>query len=53
MEGWTLDPESRRQSVDSLLEHSQDLEEEGTVKLGVSGEVVRIFKPLGELSSTL
>lgn len=46
MEGWTLDPQSQSQTVEALMQNLGD--EEGAVQVGISGEVVRIFKPLGE-----
>jgi 5-oxoprolinase (ATP-hydrolysing) len=48
LEGWTLDPHSQNQTVEFLLENSTENNEEGTVVVGVSGEVVRVFKKLGE-----
>uniref|UniRef100_A0A0W0EUW7 Putative 5-oxoprolinase n=1 Tax=Moniliophthora roreri TaxID=221103 RepID=A0A0W0EUW7_MONRR len=44
MEGWTLDPEG--QSVESLLANAKQNGDEGHVKVGLSGEVIRILKPL-------
>ncbi|ESK93976.1 protein isoform a [Moniliophthora roreri MCA 2997] len=49
MEGWTLDPEG--QSVESLLANAKQNGDEGHVKVGLSGEVIRILKPLDEQSS--
>ncbi|KAE9403971.1 hypothetical protein BT96DRAFT_989702 [Gymnopus androsaceus JB14] len=48
MEGWTLDPQSQSQTVEALMQNLGD--EEGAVQVGISGEVVRIFKPLDEIS---
>lgn len=46
MEGWTLNPAAP--SVDQILADGQaDTTEAGEVRLGLSGEAVRILEPLG------
>jgi len=45
IEGWSLDPSG--QTVEGLLRDFEKNGEEGTVEIGISGDVVRIFKKLG------
>ncbi|KAF5362841.1 hypothetical protein D9758_007079 [Tetrapyrgos nigripes] len=48
IEGWSLDPQG--QTVGGLLKDSEKNGEEGTVEVGISGDVVRVFKKLDEES---
>ena len=44
-EGWTLDPVE--QTVEGLLARAKESDEQGTLAVGMSGEVVRIIEELG------
>ncbi|KAL0579297.1 hypothetical protein V5O48_002695 [Marasmius crinis-equi] len=48
MEGWTLNPEG--QTTEGILASARVSTDEGRVEFGVSGEIVRILKPLDENS---
>lgn len=47
-EGWGLNPNSV--SPQELVERSADAAEPGNVVLGLSGDAIRIMKPLGEVT---
>ncbi|KAK7464733.1 hypothetical protein VKT23_005939 [Stygiomarasmius scandens] len=46
IEGWSLDPSG--QTAEGLLRDFEKNGEEGTVEIGISGDVVRVFKKLDE-----